>query len=235
MKTFLKLIKWDFTLQLRYNIITIAVIISILYIIMLKSLPGNNLDALVILLVLSDPTMFGVLFIGVLVLYEKDNNTLNALVVTPIKPWQYLWAKAFSLTIIAVPIALGISIFGHGINIRYLYLLISVILSSFMFVFLGFAIVSNIKGFNQYIIKFALFTLPVSIPVLGLFNLYHSSLYYLIPTQATIILLKAAFGSNVNNWQLIYSISYLLVWLAFSFYLSLNSYHKNLLNQKRHE
>lgn len=235
MKTLFKFVKWDFTLQVRYNILTIALVISALYIVLLKSLPGNNLDPLIMLLVLSDPTMFGVLFIGVLVLYEKDNNTLNALIVTPLKSWQYLWSKAISLTLIAIPIALAIAIFGHGLKINYIYLLLSVCLSSIMFVFLGFVVVSKAKGFNQYIIKFALFTIPVCIPILGLFDLFQSNFFYLIPTQATILLLKAGFNATINTWLLIYSIGYLLVWLIFSFYLASNAYTINLLNGKKYE
>lgn len=235
MKTLFKLVKWDFTLQIRYNIITIAIILSVLYILLLKLLPYSNLDSLLMMLILSDPTMFGVLFVGVLILYEKDNNTLNALIVTPIKPWQYLWSKALSLTLIAMPIALAIAIFGHGININYGYLLISLIFTSIMFVFLGAVVILKSDSFYQFIIKFAVYTIPVSIPVLGLFNLVHSNLYYLIPTQATILLLKAGFNYPVKPWQIIYATSYLMVWLIFSLYLALRAYQTKLLNGKKHE
>lgn len=232
MKTLLTLIKWDFTLQIRYNILTIAIVISALYILLLKSLPESNLDSLLIFLVLSDPAMFGVMFIGVLVLYEKDNNTLNALIVTPLKPLHYLWSKAISLTLIAVPIALAIAIFGHGIELNYIYIVLSVTLSSIMFVFLGFVIISKSNGFTQYIIRFALFTLPVSIPFLEIFNLYQSKLFYVIPTQATILLLKAGFNQNVKSWQLAYSIVFLILGVAFSFYLAHKAYIKNILKSK---
>ena len=235
MKTLLKLLKWDLLLQVRYNIVTIALIISLLYILLIKSIPVDNLDPLLMLCVLSDPTMFGVLFVGVLVLYEKDSNTLNALIVTPIKSWQYLWSKAITLTTIAVPIALAISIVGHGIDIKYIYLLLSVILSSVMFVFLGFAIVTSSKGFNQFVIKFAVFTIPVSIPILALFDLVESNLFYIIPSQATILLLKAGFNYSITTWQVLYSITYLLIWLLFSLYLAEKAYNRNLLNGKRDE
>lgn len=235
MKALFKTVKWDFIIQARYNIITIAIIISTLYILLLKSLPGTNLEQLIILLVLSDPVMFGVMFIGVLVLYEKDNNTLNALIVTPLKASQYLWSKAISLTLIAVPIAFAIAIFGFGFNINYLQFLLSVIITSFAFVFLGFVVVSKSKGFNQYIIKFAIFTLPVSIPMLGLFDIMHSDLFYIIPTHATILLLKSTFNYNISLGQLIYSVVYLLVWLIISYKLALRAYRKNLTNGKSHE
>ena len=99
MKSILKIIKWDLLLQVRYNIMTISFIIAVIYIVVLKSLPEFDYRPLPIMLVLSDPVMFGVLFIGVLVLYEKDNNTLNAIIVTPITASQYIWSKAISLIV----------------------------------------------------------------------------------------------------------------------------------------
>lgn len=232
MRPLLKIVKWDFVLQWRYNIVTIALIISALYVLLLKSIPNVNIDQLVILLVLSDPVMFGVMFIGVLVLYEKDNNTINALIVSPLTPSQYLWSKAISLTAIAVPIALAISIVGYGLKLNYIHFLLSVILTSIAFVFLGFIVVSKVNGFNQYIIKFVLFTLPVSIPMLGLFNILHSDLYYLIPTHATILLLKSALNYNISLGQSIYAIVYLIFWLIIAYYFAVKAYEKNLLNGK---
>jgi len=235
MKTLFQLIRWDLTLQLRYNIVTIAVIIAALYILLLKLLPEGNINSLRMILLLSDPTMFGILFTGVLVLYEKDNNTLNALVVTPLKSITYLCSKAISLTLIALPITLVIASFGNDLHLNLFYLLLSVTLSSILFVFLGFIVVSRSSGFNQFIIKFALFTLPVSIPVLGLLDIFHLDLYYLIPTQATILLLKAGFGYSIKFWQLIYSIIYLIIWILLSLYLASEAYKKNLLNGKNYE
>jgi len=232
MKTILQIIKWDLTLQIRYNILTIAIVISAFYIMIFKLLPGENLDPLLIILLLSDPAMFGVMFIGVLVLYEKDNNTLDALIVTPLKSSQYLWSKAISLTLIAVPIAVTIAIFGHGLKLNYFYFLIGIVLSSIMFVFLGFVIVSKSKGFNQYILKFALWTMPISIPVLGIFDIYQSKLYYLVPSQATIILLKAGLNHSQHSWQVVYSILYLILWLIFSYVLASKAYQSNLTKGK---
>lgn len=232
MNILIKLIGWDFKLQLKYNIVTIAIVIASLYILLLRLLPYSNLDYISILLIISDPTMFGVLFIGALVLYEKDNNTLNALIVTPLRPSHYLLSKAISLTIVAVPIALVIGLFGHGVNIGYFSFLISVTLSSLIFVFLGFVIVSKSKGFNQFVIKFAVFTIPVSLPFLSFFNLVHSNLFYLIPSQATILLLKRSFNYNVENWEYIYAISYLLIWTYVSFYAAVRAYSLNLLDGK---
>ena len=235
MKTLLKILKWEMILQLRYNIVTVALILALLYIIVLRSLTNMDITQLLIVLVLSDPVMFGVMFVGVLVLYEKDNNTLNALLVSPMKPSHYLLSKAISLTLIATPVALAIAVFGFGIQLNYLYFLISVVLTSVIFVFLGFAVVSNVKGFNQYVIKFALFTLPVSIPVLELFNIAHSKLFYLIPTQATILLLKSGFKLQLETWQVVYSITYLIVWIIISYFVARKAFKHNLLNGKTNE
>ncbi len=58
--------------------------------------------------------MLGFIFIGVMVLYEKGQHTLQALSVCPIKFENYIWSKVISLTILALPICFGIVFSAHG-------------------------------------------------------------------------------------------------------------------------
>ena len=114
----LRTIIWDIRFALRYNIITVAIVITGLYTIIFKLIPGADITEVLVSFIFSDPTMLGFIFVGAMVLFEKDANTLQALTVTPIKPWQYLWSKAIALTLIALFCSIGMAFIGHGFNVR---------------------------------------------------------------------------------------------------------------------
>ena len=149
MRTLFTTIWWDLKLQARNNIITIAVIIAALYTGIFYLLNLKGFDDILIALILTDPAFMGFIFIGVIILFEKSANTLEALVVTPIKTWQYIFSKAISLTLIALIICFAMMFAGHGFKLNYIYFTTAATLTSILFVLIGFIGVVKVKSFNQ--------------------------------------------------------------------------------------
>jgi fluoroquinolone transport system permease protein len=228
MRTLFRTIGWDLKLLVRYNILTVAIIIAIVYtaLFLILNLKGN--DEILIAVIFSDPTFMGFLFIGVLVLFEKSSNTLQALVVTPVKIWQYLFSKAISLTLVALLICFAMVFVGHGFHFNYLYFFLATSLSSVFFIFIGFIGVSKVKTFNQYILVIPLFLAPLSVPYLGLFDVSNSWWLYLIPTQASFLLFEASF-EKMSFLKIIYSIVYISVSIVVAFYISKQLFQKHLI------
>lgn len=108
--TLLKLIRWDLQLQIRYNIITAALVVTLFYILLLANLSFDEIDKLLVFFIFSDPSMLGFLFTGVIVLYEKNAHVLDALNVTPLKIGNYLFSKAISLSLSALVCSFGMAI-----------------------------------------------------------------------------------------------------------------------------
>lgn len=228
MKRFIHHLKWDFVLQIRYRIVSVVVIITVLYMLVFSSLPkawlgDEAMNQVLILLILSDPVMLGFMFIGALVLFEKSANTLSALVITPMQPWQYLWSKASTLTIIALFCGLVMAAIGYVGNINYGLLICGIILSSLLFVFIGFVGVARVKTFNQYIIILPLAITPLCFPILNFLGITDTYLWYIIPTQASLLLLGGSFRP-IETWKIIYSVIFLSIsvwgaykWAAHSF------------------
>ncbi|MBN2349352.1 MAG: ABC transporter permease [Bacteroidales bacterium] len=223
-------ITWDFLFIARYHILTVATVVSVLYIVIFNVIPGDNLTPLLVYFEFSDPVMLGFIFIGAMVLFEKDANTLQAVVVSPLKPWQYLWSKAISLSLMATVYGLIIAIAGYGWKFNYLYLIYSLFLTSLSFSFIGFIGVSKVKSFNQYIIIIPLFLAPAALPLLNYFNITNTFLMYIIPTQATLILLDAAFNP-ANLGQLMYSSIYLVLWVYISYLLAESHFLKYIVRK----
>lgn len=208
MKTLINTIGWDLKLQLKYQIITVATVVTFLYLGLFYLSPMEGLEKLLIMLIFSDPAMLGFMFIGVLVLFEKGTNTLSAILVTPLKPGTYIWSKAISLTVIALIAGVVMAIGGHGIHLHFHWLIIGIIEASFIALLIGFIGVSRVRTLNQYMMIIPFFLTPLVIPVLNFFDLTNNYFLYLIPTQAPLLLFEAAFGEKISTWQIIYSIIY---------------------------
>ena len=222
------ILRWDFIKAVRYNIVAVSIVITILYVGLFLFLPMEQLDALLIVLIFNDPVGLGMAFIGSLVLFEKGDRTLEALIVTPIRKSHYLMSKAISLTVLTLGISTAMAIAGHGWVFNYGYFIIGVTLSSLFFSFFGFMIVSSCKSFNEYIIKMAVWLLPIALPMLNFINVTDTLLWYILPTQATLILLEASFGP-METWKIIYSIIYLSISTGVCFYVALRAFEKNIV------
>ena len=216
MITLYRLILWDLKLQVRNSILTVAVFIAVFYVALFLLLGLRGKDDILIALIFSDPTFLGFIFTGVLVLFEKSSNTLQALVVTPVKIWQYLFSKAISLTIITSIICFAMVFASHGFHFNYFYFLTATFLSSVLFIFLGFIGVSKVKTFNQYIIVIPLFITPLILPYLNFFGVTNTLWFYILPTQASFILFQGAF-ENISLGEVLYAFIYLLfsIWLTY--------------------
>lgn len=227
MKHLLTALRWDFIRQWRYNIVGIMLVITLLYVGLLYFLPLENKDPLLIFLIFNDPTALGMLFIGSLVLFEKGDGTLQALVVTPLRKWQYLWSKAISLTVIATGASLLMAWLSHGWSTQILWLVIGVGLTSLLFVFLGIIVVAGCQSFNQYLLRLAIYFIPLSLPLLNFVGYTDTYWWYFFPTQATLLLLEASF-SNLPVWKIAYSIGCLLIWIAGTFWVANRVFQKEV-------
>jgi fluoroquinolone transport system permease protein len=228
MKALISLVKLDLKLLVKYNLLSVSIFLSITYILIFRLFDVGNYHPLVSAIVFSDPAMLGFIFIGVMVLYEKGQHTLQALSVCPVKFENYIWSKAISLTILALPVCFGIVFSAHGFYFNYFAFILAVLFSSLLFSLLGFIGVARVQTFNQYIIIIPLFFAPAIIPLLDLFDLWFHPFFYLIPTQASLLLFKASF-EPISFFEWIYSIGYLAIWLIAARYLSIRAYRKHLL------
>ncbi len=228
-KSLFHLIKWDFLFSLRYQIVTVAAVIAGLYSIILGMLP-DNADTFLILIIFSDPTFLGFLFIGVIVLYEKSSNTIQALSITPAKLGNYIISKSMVLTLIAIFAAMVMAVSTKGFQFNSIYLLLAVILSSALFILLGYVGISKVKTFNQYILVIPMFFTPAVLPLLEMFGFVSSPVFYIIPTKASLLLFEAAFG-RISIHEFIYCIVYLSAWIFFSYKWAFKAMMLNWKNQ----
>ena len=219
---------WDMRLLWRYGLIPVGLIIAILYILIMLNLPEEHYEQIVAFLILSDPTMFGFIFIGVMILFEKDANTIQALVVSPLPARLYIISKLAAFTTLGLIAGLLMAVVSRA-EFNYFFLLLAILLTSVIFTAIGFIGVARVKTFNQYIIIIPLFLAPLCLPFLAYWQVIDSWLFYIIPTQACLFLFQAAY-EPIPDWQLTYAIIYAMASIVFLYKLCLYSFTKNFIN-----
>ncbi len=227
-------IKWDFILLLKYGIITVAASISAIYCISLLLAKANNIELIVVLLVFSDPVMYGFLFSAIIILFEKDSMTNQALAITPLTSRDYLFSKSVAFTFLAIVCSIAIIISSKPEIFHPVIFLLAVTLSSVLFVLIGIVSVSYTKSFTQFILVIPIVFLPTCLPFLSYFNLINSWIFYLIPTQASLILFKGSI-STISIWEIAYAVTYLLMCIYFVNKWAEHSYKKRILKTDRDE
>ncbi len=228
MRMLLRTIWWDLLLQWRYQIITVALVITTAYTLVFKLLAKDGFDEVLAVIIFSDPVMIGFIFIGAMVLFEKGSGTINALIVTPLRKTEYLLSKVISLGLIATVCSLVMAIAGHGWHLHYFLFIYGVVFTSSIFTLVGFIGVSRVRSMNQFVIIIPLFMIPFVLPLLNFFNLTSSWILYLIPTQAFLDLLWASFHTMPAG-RIILAMIYLPIWLGLVFHFALRAFDRNII------
>ena len=228
------MVRWEFILLSRYKIIHISILSVILYFLTTQAIPDMNKPIFHTMLLFFDPAIIGIMFVGALVLFEKSENVLQALVITPMKTDDYLLSKITSLTILSIISAsifiVLLNIFG-GIEFDILFLALGIILTSILLILLGFILVSRVNSLNEYLLAMILvflgFTFP---PMLHLSGLYENVIFYLWPTQASFILFTGVFNAaSLELWEIAYGIGYQALWIGLLYFLAKKAFYKQIV------
>jgi fluoroquinolone transport system permease protein len=230
------MLKWEFTLLYRYRIIHISILSVFLYFLTTQAIEDMNRPVFHSLLLFFDPALIGIMFVGALVLFEKSENVLQALIITPMKTNDYLLSKITSLTILScISAAIFITlmnIFG-GIDFNIIFLASGIILTSIMLILLGFILVSRLKSINEYLLAMALvFLFLTFLPMLHISGLYENVIFYLWPTYASLIIFRGVFNAAIlESWEIAYGIVYQIVWIGILFFLARSAFYKYIISK----
>ncbi|SKC87990.1 fluoroquinolone export ABC transporter permease subunit [Maledivibacter halophilus] len=221
----------DIFLQVRYGFYAVYAFITIVYIILLKQFPDKLLGIILPFIIFSDPSVLGFYFISGLVLLEKGERTLMYLISTPLRIKEYLYSKMISLTLLSIVTSLIIVIFSYGLKFNFLIFILGVTLTSFLFILIGFIAVAKFPTINEYILYSIIYITILSLPLVDYFGVFKSLAFYIFPTQASLLLIKGAFG-GVKLWQIIYGVLYLIIWISLAYKLAFISFNKFIILKK---
>lgn len=215
MSRFLSTMRLDLLQQLRYGFYYAAGFVTLLWIALLYSLPEAVEEIAVTFVVFTDLAAVGYVFIAGTVLFEKGEETLFALLSTPLRFREYLASKIATLTALAIVMSLVVIGASYGFGFDPALLVLGVFFTSLISLLVGFIFVAPFDSISEYLIPGQLPTLVLVAPLVHFFGIWESPIFYLIPTQGSLLLLGGAFGiTQLFAWQIVYSVLYQLLWVA---------------------
>ncbi len=213
-----ELLKKEITLQWRQGFWLVYFVFTAIYVSVLLSLPEKNRMLVGLILILSDTTMLGVIFIGALVLLEKQQAVIQSLFVTPLEPSQFIWSKTISLSLITISMSILVYLPVWQFNAYTLLLFTCIAFTAGTFVLLGLGLAARIDTINQYFGLLIGFSILLILPVLPYMLLEQHPAFLILPYVASLDLMLGAM-SPLPLWRILVDIVLLLAWgyLAYRF------------------
>lgn len=216
---------WDVRLQFRNGFYYAAAAVVLLMVIVLAWLPDQSLPWVLPVVLLGNLVTNGFYFVGGLVLLEKGEGSLEAQVVTPLRDWEYLFAKGSTLVLLSLIESLIIVALVYDAELYPLTLVAGVVLMTAFLVFTGFLVVARYDSINEYLFPSFFITMLLAIPLLDYFDVVSSKAFYLHPLQASLILMRGGL-EPISATELVYGLAYGTIWVVISFGLCLHTFNR---------
>lgn len=226
-------LKIEATLQVRYRLVHIALGTALFVALGASQFFSKEhyavLLPVVYLLGLGSTTY---MFVAGLVLFEKGEGTLQALIVTPLRVPEYLTSKVVSLSLLATLEATVMLVLSNGLGgFNPLLLYAGIILLCAFYVLVGFIQVVRYQSITDFLMPALFINVFLQLPFLYIADVLQtpfSYLIYLIPTTAPSVLMKAAF-QPVPNWELVYGLVYSLVIIGAAYHWALRAFEHHIV------
>jgi len=223
-----KLFRYDINVQLRSGFWTVYGIIGLIYILVLLNLPLNIRDDIAVFMIFSDTSVLGVIFVGALVLLEKQQGILQSLSVTPLNINSYFFSKVLTLTLLSAVISSSLWIIPLGSLHGYGLLISGVILSSMVHTLFGLGFAAGADSFNQFLARVILGSLLLTLPVIPMFLLPKTGWLIVLPMNATMDLFLSIAKDSFSFIQLL-DLTILIIWIFIMRLFSQKQFQKHNL------
>ncbi|NHZ71924.1 MAG: ABC transporter permease [Aquificales bacterium] len=220
--------QWDVRLQWRNGFYYAAIAVVVVWLLIANQIPTETLVWLLPMMLMGNLIIGTFYFMGGLVLLEKEEGSLEARATTPLRPAEYLAAKAATLTGLTVLESSLIVIVSYGFGVNWLVLLAGVVETAVFFCLAGFIVVARYDSVNQYLLPSILYVSLLGLPLGAYLAGWNHWLLILHPMQATLTLLEGAW-QPLNWWQTGYGLVYPALCIAWLAHLSLRTFHRFII------
>lgn len=231
MNRLLSTLRADIVLQFRNGFYFVSGFVAVMFIVMLNQVGQIDLRLWWPALIMENLVINAFFFMAGLVLLEKGEGTLEAQIVTPLRPAEYLASKVLSLALLSLLESLLMILIISGWDFNWLLLAIGILALVALYGLYGFVVVARYDSIGEFILPAALWTMGFSLPLLDYFGLWQSWLMYLHPIQAPLVLLRSAFEA-LSPWQIGYGLGYSLVWIGIAFWFSQQTFHRFVVTKQ---
>lgn len=213
---------WHFTkhemrLQCKNGMYALYIVVNVIYIVLLSYVPTPYKELATTLVLLTDPTFLGMIFVGGILLLEKNQGVPKGIGITPLGSSGYIISKVASLLFISLILGTVIAIVTVGKQVNLLTLWIGLGLGASLFTLLGMMIGAYSKSSNQFLIFMSLVCIALAPPFLNYLGIWDIQIFKFIPTYSVVYLMDHAIKGEGVIWK---DIIYLIACLGIVFKLT---------------
>lgn len=223
-----KLLRTEIKLHWRQGFWLVYFVVSALYIIVLFNIPRDKRMMVSLIMILTDTTMLGVLFMGALVLLEKQQAVIHSLFVTPLEPSSYIWSKTLSLSLLAVAMSILVYLPVWNFSAYSLLLLLTVTFTAGTFAMLGLGLAAGVDTVNQYFGALMLVSVLFCLPVIPYLLLDQHPAFLFLPYLASLDIMLGILDP-LPAWRMIADLAIMIAWGCLAYRYAINRVNKKLV------
>lgn len=215
------LLKSEFIRLYKYKIIPISFGISLLWMALLYVLGPEGALQFVGLFIALDASVMSILMLGASLFFEREENTLKPLLVTPVSVETIIMVKVISGIYVALQSAVLVSLFvdvAMGLSVNYGALIGLVSLIAITHAMIGFVMSMRSPDFTSLLVAIILysfiFALPPLLITLELIPGWLETILWISPIHDALMYMNIVFDLDqalaLTDWPFLISLVYLL-------------------------
>ena len=218
MKRLSAAVKLDILIQWRNRLYLIGIGVGLLSAGMMAWLTPVSLMSRIVpcvmLLVIGGST---IMYIGGMVVFERDERTLAATIVSPLRSVEYLWSKLATLGLLSTFESLVIvvgclwiqSLFEQVPVPNFLPILVGIVLLGLMYTLAGFILIVRFRSITEFLIPMAVVATIAQLPIFYFLEMISNPVLLIIPSSAPAMLIRGGY-TDLSGMQWGYAICYSL-------------------------
>ena len=208
MNRLLATLRLDARLQSRNKVYVIVAVVALSLAFALRALfTPDQLRFFMRLVALGGVGITAFILVGILLMLERGEGTLDVVLVSPLRPTEYVASKLLTVTLLALLEGALIAGIAYGLGFSAPWLLLAMLLRASFVAGVGVALAVRYRSITDFLLPVVVFTLAFDLPVLWYLEIWPSPVFYLWPTMPSLILAKAAF-MPVSAADLVYACVY---------------------------
>jgi len=201
-------LRLDATLQVRHRVYLIVLGATLGLALAIRSVvTPEQLEFFMPVLAMYGVSLTTVFLVGVLLLLERSEGTLSVVMVSPLRPSEYLASKLITLAGLALVESTIVAVVAYGLGWSFGWFVLAVVMRASMGVGVGVAVGVRYSSITRFLFPGILASLAFDFPNFWYFEIWPTSLFYLWPSMPPLLLAKSAFFA-VEPLQLVYAFVY---------------------------
>lgn len=198
------LIKGELLRLNKYRVTTVSLLVAFVWGLVLYFIDDMDiLEQMLPMIIMIDATMMSVIFIGSIMFFEKSEQTISTLLVTPTSTDEQILSKVIANTIHMLASSLLIILvfyFVKGVTVNFFWMIPILIVCIAFHSLLGYVFSYHSKDFTSMLLGVMMFVIFLSIPsILHQFHILFKGDFWryallITPAQASAELIALGFG-----------------------------------------